>query len=89
MGATFEPIFRLTVDYGAEGKETLCEARFVRDEASIRPKLVVSRGDDMKDIVRVVAAMVAAQMSAALRASGNRDGTVDLGDYRPEREEAE
>lgn len=89
MGAKFDPIFRLTVDYGDEGKETLCEARFERAEDSMVPKLVVSRGNDMKDITRSVSAMVAGQMSAALRVGGNRDGTVDLADYRPEHEEAE
>ena len=89
MDAIFDPIFRLTVDYGDEGHETLCEARFVRPDDSIRPKLVITRDGDMTDIVRSVSAMVAGQMSAALRTGGDRDGTVSLSDYWPEHEEAE
>lgn len=89
MDAKFNPIFRLTVDYGDDGHQTLCEARFVRPDDSIRPKLVVARDGDMSDIVRSVAAMTAGQMSAALRAGGDRTGTVSLDDYPLERKEAE
>lgn len=87
MGASFDPIFRLTVDFGDEGKETLCVARFERADDSMRPKLVVARDGDMTDIVRSVAAMVSSQMSAALKADGNRNGMVSLADYRPEHSE--
>lgn len=88
MGMTLDPIFRLTVEFDDDdGPETLCEARFVRADDSIRPKLVVERDGGMSDIVRSVSAMVAGQMSAALRTGGKREGTVSLADYRPEDEE--
>lgn len=89
MGATFSPVFTLEVDYGDKGHETLCRARSVRTDDSDRPKLVVTRGDDITDIVRSVAAMVSSQMSAALMADGNRNGMVSLADYRPEHSEEE
>lgn len=87
MGVTFDPVFSLEVDYGDEGHETLCRARFEYTDDSMMPKFVVERGGDMTDIVRTVAAMVSSQMSAALKADGNRNGTVSLADYRPEHSE--
>lgn len=87
MDVKFNPVFSLEVDFGDEGKETLCEARFERTDDSMPPKLVVARDGGMADITRMIAAMVSSQMSAALKADGNRNGMVSLADYRPEHSE--